>query len=192
MREWVTNSRSPWTKIGSGVEKGSTLEPLLFLVFINDLPQIVNSPRSIYTDGLEFRGTIGRLEDRWQLQEDLGILACWSETWGLLVTYEKCVHMRAGPWKKPDVYNYFFRGFLIRQTDGECGQGVSVIFVEDLHSYRDNLPLRMGRSGGHPAFLQLVIVRPSQAAAYHLLAPTTEVWIGCCSPVSGCEIHKAG
>ena len=48
------NSYSRWEKIKSGVPQGSILGPLLFLVFINDIKDvIVNSNRLLFADDLQ-------------------------------------------------------------------------------------------------------------------------------------------
>ena len=48
------NSHSRWEKIKSGVPQGSILGPLLFLVFINDIKDVlINSNRLLFADDLQ-------------------------------------------------------------------------------------------------------------------------------------------
>ena len=67
------------------------LGPLLFLVYVNDLPACVNnSSVSMFADDIKCGLPIQSLE---VLQEDLNSLAAWSRTWKLGFKVPKCVHL---------------------------------------------------------------------------------------------------
>ena len=46
----VNNHFSDLSKINSGVPQGSILDPLLFLLYVNDMPQVVHSDLFLYAD----------------------------------------------------------------------------------------------------------------------------------------------
>ena len=76
--EGQASSASPVT---SGVPQGTVLGPLLFLVYINDLPSRVKAtPRSFADDCFLYR-IISSPEDAQSLQEDLDALQQWEKDW---------------------------------------------------------------------------------------------------------------
>ena len=50
MRVMVNGSSSSWVEVCSGVPQGSVLGPLLFLIFVNDLPDWVRSSIKMFAD----------------------------------------------------------------------------------------------------------------------------------------------
>ena len=67
-------------KVISGVPQGSVLGPLLFILFINDLEQVVTSSRvSFFADDTRVSKQIGCHDDCLKLQEDLYRILEWSQ-----------------------------------------------------------------------------------------------------------------
>ena len=71
--------------VDSGVPRGSVLGPILFLVFINDLPDLVKSQCRLFADDCLVYNEIEILNDFLQLQKDLKLLENWAEECFLLV-----------------------------------------------------------------------------------------------------------
>ena len=59
--------------------QGSVLGPLLFLLFVNDLPDWIRTNIRLFTDDAKLWKEISCLEDREELQADLDRLLRWSD-----------------------------------------------------------------------------------------------------------------
>jgi len=77
----------------SGVPQGSVLGPLLFLLFINDLPTHINSECRLFADDALVYSTKKSLAI---LQQDLVKLAEWSNLWQLKFNPSKCSVLSIG------------------------------------------------------------------------------------------------
>ena len=65
----------------SGIPQGTVLAPLLFLIYINDLPLHVSSKVRLYADDAILYSNIYSVEDCHQLDRDLDSLTQWAHKW---------------------------------------------------------------------------------------------------------------
>ena len=90
MRILVNGYGSRWAEVLSGVPQGSVLGPLLFLVFVNDLPDWVHNSIRMFADDTKIWAEIRTAEDGDSLQRDLDKLVEWSNLWLLKFNTSKC------------------------------------------------------------------------------------------------------
>jgi len=90
------NSNSSWMDVKSGIPQGSVLGPILFLLFINDMPRVVNSVIKLFADDTKIYREISSEDDCKALQTDLDSLAAWSDSWQLRFNPSKCKCMHLG------------------------------------------------------------------------------------------------
>lgn len=80
--------------VTSGVPQGSHLGPLLFLLFINDLPSVViHSNILLYADDVKLFLSYKNEQDSFFLQTDLDHLCDWCEINCMKLNLKKCKHM---------------------------------------------------------------------------------------------------
>ena len=92
----VGDSMSGRTLITSGVPQGSVLGPVLFLLFVNEIPRLVQSTVKMFADDMKIYRAISSNEDVKTLQQDMDTLGIWSETWLLNFNVSKCKVMHCG------------------------------------------------------------------------------------------------
>ena len=83
----VEGKFSSLKEVLSGIPQGSVLGPLLFILFINDLPDCVKSRVKIFADDLKL---IANSSDRNVIDSDLKSLEQWEKMWLLQFNLDKC------------------------------------------------------------------------------------------------------
>ena len=115
---------SAWTDVASGVPQGSVLGPLLFLVYVNDLPDVIQCDVQLFADDTKIYTSISSADDAMRLQSDLGALARWSHTWLMPFNQSKCKVLHFGH-ANPS-YTYTMDGPPLDITDLERDLGVQI------------------------------------------------------------------
>ena len=78
----------------SGVPHGSVLGPVLFLIFINDLPDNIRSSVRLFADDCVLYRNMKSPTDCQILQDDLNSLSQWETDWQMKFNVAKCHSMR--------------------------------------------------------------------------------------------------
>ncbi len=75
----VENGKSEWANVISGIPQGSLLGSTLFVIFINDLPDVVTSTVQIFAADTNIYRTVNDIRDEMLLQEDLNKPNQWQQ-----------------------------------------------------------------------------------------------------------------
>ena len=96
----VNGTSSDWSAVTSGVPQGTVLGPVLFLLYINDLPNNISSNVKLFADdSVVYR-------DHSILQQDLLNLEQWASLWQMNFAPSKCYTLSVTLRKQPSPFVY--------------------------------------------------------------------------------------
>ena len=121
----VMNSYSEWAPLTRGIPQGSVLGPILFVIYINDLPDKLNSDCYMFADDTKVFNEIRCDEDSEKLQHDMEELENWSDKWLLRFHPDKCKVLSAGK-RKTGRFEYKLCNTKLQYTEKEKDIGVVV------------------------------------------------------------------
>ena len=110
----------------SGVPQGSVLGPCLFLLYINDMPDTIQSNIRLFADDTIMYLTVSNQTDCHTLQNDLTKLENWEMEWLMSFNPDKCEVIRVTNKKKPTIYKYMLHGVSLKETDSAKYLGVNI------------------------------------------------------------------
>lgn len=90
----------------SSVPQGSILSPLLFALFINDLPPLIKSKILLFADDLKLFLKINDHSDARQLQKDIDTIFTWCNDNNLQLNIQKC-HIVSFTRRQQTTFQYF-------------------------------------------------------------------------------------
>ena len=120
----INGKTSQWSAVRSGIPQGSVLGPIVFLIFINDLPEVVNSIVKIYADDTKLFREIRQRDDCDRLQADLDNLMEWSRKWQHQFNTSKCKTLHIG--NQSLHYQYQLGGDVLEEVSEERDLGVII------------------------------------------------------------------
>ncbi|KAF2355284.1 Reverse transcriptase domain [Trinorchestia longiramus] len=96
----ILDETSDSTLLTSGVPQGSLLDPLLFIIYINDFDVEIISKINKLADDTKLCHRAFTERKRATIQSDLNRLLQWTETWQMSFNIDKCSVMQVGANKR--------------------------------------------------------------------------------------------
>ena len=130
-----------FNEVTSCIPQGSVLEPLSFVVFINDLPAYVISEVYFFVDNTKIFREIHSEGDRVQLQKDLDQLDKWSKDWLLKFHPQKFKYMKIG--KDKNIFEYKLQNQRLQIVAEEKDLGVS---IDDHSNFESQISAKVNKA----------------------------------------------
>lgn len=127
----VGNATSSSVKVSSGVPQGSVLGPLLFILYVNDIPICLedNSKVKLYADDTKLYTYRSLQSNDSHFTNTLNNFVTWSKAWQLTIAFNKCYVLSCGNTKIPNI------AYKLHDTNLEAVKeirDIGVIITSDL------------------------------------------------------------
>ena len=136
----LNGEESEWTEVTSGIPQGSVLGPILFIIYINDLPDTVKSMVKLLADDTKIYSVVNNEEDQECLQSDINNLMAWSQKWMLTFNKKKCKYMHLG--HEPG-NTYKMEGEEITRSSEEKDLGIN---IDDKLKFQSHISIQVKKA----------------------------------------------
>ena len=129
----INGKESSSLPVTSGIPQGSVLGPLLFVIYINDLPDKIKSTVYMYADDTKLYREIKSSDDNDILQADLCEMQAWSDKWLLKFHPDKCFCLTIGKEEVADFsYNITSDNKVYNMKNVDKMKDIGVIMDDEL------------------------------------------------------------
>ena len=135
----MNGSCSGWSPVVSGVPLGTVLGPILFLLFINDLPAGIESNFELFADDISIPA------DHGILQQDLRALEAWAKRWQLSFVPQKCYAMSITLKRMPLTASYTLCGSVLEGVGLQKYLGVLITCTLSWHKQAEEVKTKATR-----------------------------------------------
>ena len=143
--------------ISSGVPQGSILGPLLFLIYVNDLPSSISSPSvgiSLFADDTKCFSVVESPADACAPKTEARNVEKWALSWRLKFNPQKCKVLSVTRKHHPIVAEYTINSEIMQHVDTQRDLGVT--FSSDL-KWNKHVHIRTGdQSQSHTRHAQTI------------------------------------
>ena len=80
-RVMLNGKSSDWMNVSSGVPQGYVLGPVWFIIYINDMPDMLRKYCKMFADDAKFYSAIETTDYQEELQDDLFDSCDWGKDW---------------------------------------------------------------------------------------------------------------
>jgi hypothetical protein len=123
----VDGEKSEAVPVTSGVPQGSVLGPILFLIYINDMPQYTrHSQVRLFADDTIVYLSVTAVDECEKLQDDLKRLEKWEEEWLMEFHPAKCNILRITRKKSKVNFPYTLHGHVLEEVPSAKYLGVTI------------------------------------------------------------------
>ena len=131
IHQWITNfltkrtqrvvvngDNSEWVPVKSGVPQGTVLGHLLFLIYLNDLPDNISSEVRLFADACDLYRPINNKHDVEHLQAELD--------WQMHINADKCFTLKLSHSKTPSTHQYEIGQSGLKEAKSHSYLGVNI------------------------------------------------------------------
>ncbi len=190
-RVLVEGDHSTTATVSSGVPQGSVLGPCLFLFYINDMPDNVESTVRLFADDTIVYAALKPTSNSITLQHDLDKLARWEKDWNMEFHPDKCEVIPITRKKVPQYNKYTLNGHTLEITDTAKYLGVNINSNLSWNKHIDSITSKANKTLGFLRRNVKVSSPKIKAQAYmSLVRPTLEYASSVWNPYTKQNIEK--
>ena len=130
--------------------QGTVLGPVLFLVFINDIPDSISSPIRLFADDCVIYRKIETPQDSQALQQDLTRVGNWETTWLMEFNVKKCHTIRITRQRERNIITstYYLHNSPLEIVSSAKYLGITISHDLDWKEHIGNITAKANRTLG--------------------------------------------